>query len=159
MTTLVDVLDGTLTWYRVVDSGHPAEGDRLHARIAGRYITIFRHKGVLSAIDALCHHAGGPLTLGKVVDIEDLGVTVVQCPWHKWSVTIDTGMKAYQGVEIKNGKPCPTGWRMGKLVQRAHKVVEHEDGIYVVSSPMKMREYFFLRRYLHPIPFLPIYSH
>lgn len=47
----------------------------------GRIITVFRHRGKLSAIDAVCHHAGGPMTLGPVSDIEDLGVTVVSCPW------------------------------------------------------------------------------
>lgn len=66
-------------WWKVSD-GPPLEGDRLHTCIEGRYITIFRHRGTLSAIDSICHHAGGPLTNGPIKDIEDLGVTVVLCP-------------------------------------------------------------------------------
>jgi nitrite reductase/ring-hydroxylating ferredoxin subunit len=68
-------------WWLCSTTGEPAEGNRLHTRIEGRYITIFRHHGVLSAIDAICHHAGGPLTQGGVQDIEDLGMSVVSCPW------------------------------------------------------------------------------
>jgi hypothetical protein len=37
--------------------------------------------------------AGGPLTLGKVQDIEELGMKVVLCPWHKFMVDIRTGVK------------------------------------------------------------------
>ena len=85
-------------WWVVSSNGQPAEGDRIHTCIEGRYVTIFRHMGNLSCIDAICHHAGGPLTLGKVFDIEDLGLTVVSCPWHKFLVSIDGGVKAYKGT-------------------------------------------------------------
>lgn len=122
-----------LQWYRVAECGLPIEGHRLHACIDNRYVTIFRHNGKLSAIDAICHHAGGPLTLGKLQDIEDLGVTVVLCPWHKFMVSIDGGVKAYQSVEIIGGKPVNTGWKLGKIVQRPHKVYESETGVYVVD--------------------------
>ena len=69
------------TWWLCSTTGQPANGNRLHTRIEGRFVTIFRHRDVLSAIDSVCHHAGGPLTEGKVEDIEDLGMTVVSCPW------------------------------------------------------------------------------
>lgn len=52
------------------------EGSRLHTVIGGRYITAFRNHGVISSIDSVCHHAGGPMTLGPLTDIEELGVTV-----------------------------------------------------------------------------------
>ncbi len=67
-------------WW-IVSSEFLSEGCRLHTRIEERYITIFRHKGKLSSIDSICHHAGGPLTLGKVTEIEDLGIAVVSCTW------------------------------------------------------------------------------
>ena len=82
--------------YKVASSFDLAEGSRLHVRVEQRYITLFRHRGVLSAIDAICHHAGGPLTLGPIRDIEELGMAVVLCPWHKFMVSIDGGIKAYQ---------------------------------------------------------------
>ena len=121
-------------WSRVASSGEINEGSRLHAKVDGRFVTVFRHKGKLSCIDSICHHAGGPLTLGRLQDIEDLGVTVVLCPWHAFMVTIDTGLKAYKGVSFRNGKAVDEGWKMGKVVQRPHLVVEKDDGIFVVSA-------------------------
>ena len=120
-------------WFKVAERGLPAENDRLHVRVQSRFITIFRNNGELSAIDAICHHAGGPLTLGKLQDIEELGMKVVLCPWHNFMVDIVTGVKAYKGVDIVQGKPVVTGWKVGKVVQRPHKVVELDDGVYVVS--------------------------
>ena len=120
-------------WSKVCKSGQPTEGNRLHAKIDGRFVTVFRNRGKLSCIDSICHHAGGPLTLGKLEDIEDLGVTVVLCPWHKFMVTIDGGVKAYKGVSFQGGKPVDAGWKTGKVVQRPHLVIEKADGVYVVS--------------------------
>jgi len=77
-----DNSESTSLFWRVADSGLPREGERLHTCIEGRYITIFRRHGTLSAIDSVCHHAGGPMTLGEVRDIEELGgLSVVLCPW------------------------------------------------------------------------------
>ena len=55
--------------------------ERLHTSVDGRYITVFRHKNKLAALDSICYHASGPLTQGRVYDIEDLNVAVVSCPW------------------------------------------------------------------------------
>lgn len=119
-------------WFLVAEAGLPKEGDRLHVRVKERYLTIFRFHGQLSAMDAICHHAGGPLTLGPVQDIEELGKRVVLCPWHRFMVAIDDGKKAYQSVEIVKGLPVNTGWKIGKVVQRMHQIIEKEgDGIYV----------------------------
>ena len=123
---------GGETWYKVCDVGQPTEGKRLHQVVEGRYVTLFRVRGVVSAIDAICHHAGGPLTLGPLQDIEDLGgVTVVSCPWHKFLVSVTDGTKVYQQVDIENGVPKVKGWKVGKVVQRAHKVVENASGVFV----------------------------
>ena len=127
-------LDTNTAWYKVAELGLPADGERLHATIEGRYVTVFRHHNKLSCIDAICHHAGGPLTLGRIQDIEDLGVSVVLCPWHAFMVTLDGGLKAYQAVKFTGSKPVNAGWTLGKVVQRPHKVEEREDGLYVVST-------------------------
>ena len=108
------------SWIKVCPSSSLGDGERLHFEVESRYITIFRHRGVLSAIDSVCHHAGGPLTDGPLQEIEELGLTVVSCPWHRFLVSIDGigsesneaqtpptlgGIKVYKGVEIVNGKP------------------------------------------------------
>jgi nitrite reductase/ring-hydroxylating ferredoxin subunit len=129
-------------WWKVAEAGYPREGDRIHCKVEGRFVTVFRNRGELSAIDSVCHHAAGPLTIGEVVDIEELGMTVVKCPWHKFSVGIKDGRKAFQGVDIIGGVPKPSGWKVGKIVQRAHLVKENIEGVFVVSSrylPSKLR--------------------
>lgn len=125
---------GTVNFWKVCDAGLPLEKSRLHTHIEGRYITVFRQKGQLSAIDSVCYHAGGPLTLGDLQDIEDLnGITAVSCPWHKFLVSITDGSRVYQQVTIVDGKPSVKGWTVGKVVHRAHKVIEDGRGVYVVG--------------------------
>jgi hypothetical protein len=68
-----------------------------------------------------------------VKDIEELGMTVVVCPWHRFMVSLTDGCRAYQAIDMVDGKPIVRGWVKGKTVQRAHKVREDADGIYVVS--------------------------
>jgi len=93
---------------------------------------VFRNHGKLSAIDSVCHHAGGPLTVGPLRDIEDLGLTTVSCPWHNFLVCIDRGVKVFQSIELINGGPKPAGWKVGKVVQRVHLVREDTEGVFVV---------------------------
>ncbi len=47
-------------------------------------------------------------------------------------VSIDKGLKAYQGVDFINGKPVNSGWKSGKMVQRSHYVCEYNGFIYLV---------------------------
>ena len=103
-------------------------GDRLHVTIDGRLVTIFRDKktGELSAMDSVCYHAAGPLTNGDIVDIEDLNITVVACPHHKYMVSIHDGSRIYQKVDIIAGKPQQGDWVKGKVVQRVHEVSENK---------------------------------
>jgi nitrite reductase/ring-hydroxylating ferredoxin subunit len=96
-------------YWKVCEFGLPEEGGRLHTCVEDRYITVFRSRGKLSCIDSVCHHAGGPLTDGPIQDIEELGITVVVCPWHRFMVSIDDGVKAFQGVDIINGVPVKSG--------------------------------------------------
>ena len=61
-------------------------------------------------MDAVCYHAGGPLTVG---DIEEVGGRAcVRCPWHNYFVTVDTGEKLYQSLvrPADGGKMVPGKW-------------------------------------------------
>ena len=94
---MTDVTGSSERWWRLCESGALPEGGRLHFDVEGRFITVFRNKGRLSALDSVCHHAAGPLTLGALQDIEDLNLTVVLCPWHKFMISIDGGSVAAPG--------------------------------------------------------------
>jgi len=80
----------------------------------------------------LGYHASGPLGKGKVTDIEELGLVVVACPWHRFMISITDGCRAYQAVDIVDGKTVNKGWVKGKPVQRAHMIRQDHNGIYVV---------------------------
>ena len=125
--------EGKVWWKVATNPTFIPDSERIHTSVDGRFITIFRNKSILSALDSTCYHAGGPLGNGKIMDIEELGISTVLCPWHKFSVSLVDGTRAYQAVNMVNGKPTTGNWTLGKVVQRTHFVKEDNDGIYVVS--------------------------
>jgi nitrite reductase/ring-hydroxylating ferredoxin subunit len=137
MSEMVSEAETGPSTYKVAQSVDLLYGSRLHTRVEGRYITIFRYKGALTAMDAICHHAGGPLTLGEIKDIEELGTAVVLCPWHKYAVSLEGGRQVYQGVDIIDGKPVKAGWRKGKMTQRPHDVFENDGFIYLTLNALE----------------------
>lgn len=63
----------------------PADGEARSFACADRTICIARIDGILTAIDDLCPHRGGPLGQGVVE-----GNHIV-CPWHGWEFNALTG--------------------------------------------------------------------
>ena len=51
----------------------------------GRIYALFHVDGVISAVDGLCPHQGGPLADGE------LSGSCVTCPWHGWQFDVHTG--------------------------------------------------------------------
>ncbi len=51
----------------------------------GRIYALFHVDGVVTAIDGICPHQGGPLAEGLVEG------TTVTCPWHGWPFDVRTG--------------------------------------------------------------------
>ena len=49
-------------------------------------------------------------------------------------VSINGGLKVYKAIEIQNGVPVPVGWRVGKQVQRAHRIFEEGGNILLVRA-------------------------
>lgn len=123
---------GSQTWK--VASSIDFISDRLHTCINGRFITLFRHKNEIYAIDSVCYHASGPLGLGKIVEIEDLQSVTISCPWHKFLVDVEDGKRVYTAVDVSSGKPVSLGWTKGKIVQRTHQVQITSDGVYVTLN-------------------------
>lgn len=63
-------------------------GGTKEVEIDGRIIALFNVGGVISAIDGICPHQGGPLAEGS------LDGTSVACPWHGWRFDVRTGRTA-----------------------------------------------------------------
>jgi nitrite reductase (NADH) small subunit len=58
---------------------------------SGRIYALFNVDGVLSALDGICPHHGGPLAAGQVEG------TCVTCPWHGWQFDVRTGQTPLNG--------------------------------------------------------------
>lgn len=70
------------------------EGASKEVEHEGRIYALFNVDGVLSAIDGICPHQGGPLAEGA------LEGTCVTCPWHGWQFDVRTG-RTPLGTRIK----------------------------------------------------------
>lgn len=82
----------------------------LHASIAGRFVSLIAYKKRVYCIDSVCYHAGGPLAVGEIEEID--GRPCVRCPWHHYAITIDTGEKLHKALEMNSaGKLVPAGWK------------------------------------------------
>lgn len=57
----------------------------------GRIYALFNVEGMISAIDGICPHQGGPLAEGM------LEGTCVTCPWHGWQFDVRTGKTSLNG--------------------------------------------------------------
>jgi nitrite reductase (NADH) small subunit len=60
-------------------------GAALEVEHEGRVYALYNIDGVVSAIDGICPHQGGPLADGQVDG------NIVTCPWHGWQFDIRTG--------------------------------------------------------------------
>ncbi|MEW5301369.1 MAG: hypothetical protein WDW36_004232 [Sanguina aurantia] len=116
----------------VGDSEALAEGARIHVNIEGRYVTILRLKGDLKAIDSICFHAGGPLGLGDIEEVN--GRSCILCPWHYYKIDVTSGDKYYQSVSWHNGKMVPGDWQSNGQQQRVHRVTEQDGNIYLTIN-------------------------
>lgn len=63
-------------WKAVLDAETVREGEPQRVEVEGNPVLLYRHKGTLHAIGAVCPHAGAPLEEGTFLD------GCVQCPWH-----------------------------------------------------------------------------
>ena len=69
-------------------------GGSMEVEHEGRIYALFHVDGVISAIDGICPHQGGPLADGA------LEGTTVSCPWHGWQFDVRTG-KTPLGPRVK----------------------------------------------------------
>ena len=114
-------------------------GGRYHTCIAGRYVTVAVHpsRATLHCFDSTCHHAGGPLGIGDIEDVE--GIACVRCPWHNFLFTLEKGDRVTQDIVAPLPKAFaaaaptfpPRPWppeclgppqRGGRVEQRVHPI-------------------------------------
>ncbi len=62
-----------------------ADGETKRVDVDGQAILLYRAGSSVSAISAVCAHAGGPLEEGKVAD------GCVECPWHQSVYDLKSG--------------------------------------------------------------------
>jgi nitrite reductase (NADH) small subunit len=60
-------------------------GSAKEVEFEGRVFALFNTGGIISAIDGICPHQGGPLAEGLVEG------TMVTCPWHGWQFDVRSG--------------------------------------------------------------------
>jgi len=72
----------------------PEPGKAKEFSLEGKMICVANVGGVISAMDNVCIHRGGPLGTGVVLDGK------VVCPWHGWAYDPQTGAVAHN-PEIK----------------------------------------------------------
>lgn len=119
------------TFVRVADAHELARpGSRKHVEVRERFVSLIRGRdGVLHCLDAVCYHAGGPLTVGDIEEVN--GSECVKCPWHDYPVRLADGGKPYKPMDFEGGKLVPKGWAVSERRQRVHEVAERPDGLYV----------------------------
>ncbi|CAG9462580.1 unnamed protein product [Pedinophyceae sp. YPF-701] len=129
-----------MSWTLAIAKDQPeypkADGDRFHFKLGDdqRYVSLIRHAGKLHCIDSICFHAGGPLAIGDIEDVE--GHTCITCPWHFYKIGVEDGCKYYQPlVKNEEGKMVPGAWKTIGKRQRVHSVEERHDGAYVRPDP------------------------
>ena len=63
----------------------PANGEARDFECAGHTICVANSAGMLSALDNICIHRGGPLSQGMIENGN------IVCPWHGWAFDLGTG--------------------------------------------------------------------
>jgi nitrite reductase/ring-hydroxylating ferredoxin subunit len=69
-------------------------GSAREVEFEGRVYALFNVGGVISVIDGICPHQGGPLADGALEGCK------VACPWHGWEFDVQTGQSPL-GPKIK----------------------------------------------------------
>ena len=99
---------------------------------AERPLILVKAKNKFYALDLRCYHAGGPLSMGDIEDVE--GNLCIKCPWHAYIIKLETGEGLYYGYDpIKKKK---TGLTSKGRKQRNHKVIvnKNTNKIYIVLN-------------------------
>ena len=73
-------------WTSTISLSELPDNEPKGVEVKGESILLFRQGDKVTAISAVCSHAGGPLDEGEVVDN-----VCIQCPWHQSVFDMQTG--------------------------------------------------------------------
>lgn len=120
--------DEEVTRYRITSIDGIEPGDRFLVTIEGQEIAIFRGKKQFYAVGNHCHHQGGPMCEGRMLNpigstkeddewqlSQESDVPTVACPWHGWEYELETGKHV-----------APTDYRLP-----SYEVIVHEGELYI----------------------------
>eukprot|EP00759_Apiculatamorpha_spiralis_P029581 PhF_6_TR31736/c0_g1_i1/m.46711 len=97
-----------------------------------RYVTILYipRDGSVRCVDSACYHAGGPLGLGRVEEVD--GDPCIMCPNHGHCVSLLTGSRLIPMIDIEDGCIIQKGMKRTYPYQRVHETSVQANGtIYV----------------------------
>ncbi|KFP31565.1 Rieske domain-containing protein, partial [Colius striatus] len=112
------------------------KSQRITAKVNGREVVVFYHKGKFHAMDSRCyrkifvHMISMLQQLSISYDID--GQACIVCPWHKYVITLETGEGLYEGINPLEPSPTPK-WQSKGVKQRIHKVIIVNGNVY--ASP------------------------
>eukprot|EP00759_Apiculatamorpha_spiralis_P029582 PhF_6_TR31736/c0_g1_i2/m.46712 len=93
-----------------------------------RYVTILYipRDGSVRCVDSACYHAGGPLGLGRVEEVD--GDPCLLCPSHGYCISLVSGTRIHRDMDIEDGVIiCKGVHRTTDLVQRIHRIRVNSD--------------------------------
>lgn len=73
-------------WVQMATLDELADGQAKEVEHDGRVYALFNIRGVISVVDGICPHQGGPIADGPVSG------NCVTCPWHGWQFDVTTGV-------------------------------------------------------------------
>ncbi|NXX84731.1 RFESD protein, partial [Urocolius indicus] len=103
------------------------KSQRITAKVNGREVVVFYHKGKFHAMDSRCYRK---IFVHMISDID--GQACIVCPWHKYVITLETGEGLYEGINPLEPSPTPK-WQSKGVKQRLHKITIVNGNVY--ASP------------------------
>src|SRR5256885_14916932 len=112
-------------WTRAVELDRLQASNPIAAKLRGKHVALFLHRGEVLACNNRCPHEGYPLVEGAL-DAD----CVLTCNWHNWRFDLKTGATIYGGdtlrlypVKVEDGavwlvsREPPAGPRNERAVQ------------------------------------------
>ncbi|XP_071789502.1 Rieske domain-containing protein-like [Asterias amurensis] len=121
-------------WVAVGTEAELKEKRRKTLEVSNRKVTIFFQDVRFYVLDFHCYHAGGPLDVGNIEEVN--GVSCVVCPWHKYKISLGSGEGFYQSIDPHDRKKPPC-WKSKGVKQRTHHIEVRGQTVYVKLSTSK----------------------